>query len=121
MSSIAGALGIGSSVPYIASKGAVNALTLYLARALAPEIRVNAVCPGLITTRWFVDGIGQEGFDKIKAVYEQTAPLARASTPEDVAETVVWLVDGARTMTGEIILLDSGMHLGGKVTVPGKA
>ncbi len=120
VSSIAGALGIGSSVPYIASKGAVNALTLYLARALAPEIRVNAVCPGLITTRWFVDGIGQEGFDKIKAVYEQTAPLARASTPEDVAEAVVWLVDGARTMTGEIILLDSGMHLGGKVTVPGK-
>ncbi len=121
VSSIAGALGIGSSVPYIASKGAVNALTLYLARALAPEIRVNAVCPGLITTRWFVDGIGQEGFDKIKAMYEQTAPLARASTPEDVAEAVVWLVDGARTMTGEIILLDSGMHLGGKVTVPGKA
>jgi 3-oxoacyl-[acyl-carrier protein] reductase len=120
VSSIAGALGIGSSVPYIASKGAVNALTLYLARALAPEIRVNAVCPGLITTRWFVDGVGQEGFEKIKAMYEHTAPLARASTPEDVAEAVVWLVDGARTMTGEIMMLDSGMHLGGKVAVPGK-
>jgi 3-oxoacyl-[acyl-carrier protein] reductase len=53
VSSIAGALGIGSSVPYIASKGAVNSMTLHLARSLAPEIRVNAVCPGLITTRWF--------------------------------------------------------------------
>lgn len=120
VSSIAGALGIGSSVPYIASKGAVNALTLYLARALAPEIRVNAVCPGLITSRWFVDGIGQEGYEKVKATYEHAAPLGRACTPEDVAEAVVWLVDGARTVTGELVLLDSGMHLGGKVSAPGK-
>ncbi len=120
VSSIAGALGIGSSVPYIASKGAVNAMTLHLARALAPEIRVNAVCPGLITTRWFTDGIGQDGYEKVKAMYEQTTPLARACTPEDVAEAVVWLVDGARTVTGELVLLDSGMHLGGKVTIPGK-
>ena len=121
VSSIAGALGIGSSVPYIASKGAVNAMTLYLARTLAPEIRVNAVCPGLITSRWFVDGMGQEGFEKVKTLYEQTTPLGRACTPEDVAEAVVWLVDGARTVTGELVLLDSGMHLGGKVTIPGKA
>ena len=121
VSSIAGALGVGSSVPYIASKGAVNAMTLYLARALAPEIRVNAVCPGLITSRWFVDGMGQEGFEKVKTLYEQTTPLGRACTPEDVAEAVVWLVDGARTVTGELVLLDSGMHLGGKVTIPGKA
>lgn len=120
VSSIAGSLGVGSSVPYIASKGAVNAMTLYLARVLAPEIRVNAVCPGLITSRWFVDGIGQAGFEKVKAMYEQTTPLGRACTPEDVAEAVVWLVDGARTVTGELVLLDSGMHLGGKVAVPGK-
>jgi len=121
VSSIAGVLGIGSSVPYIASKGALNAMTLYLARALAPEIRVNAVCPGLITSRWFVDGIGQAGYEKLKANYEKTAPLGRASTPDDVAEAVVWLVDGARTVTGELVLLDSGMHLGGKAVVPGKA
>lgn len=114
VSSIAGALGIGSSIPYIASKGAVNAMTLHLARTLAPEIRVNAVCPGLITSRWFVDGIGQEGFDKIKASVEATSPLARASTPEDVAEAIVWLADGARTMTGELLLLDGGTHLGSR-------
>lgn len=121
VSSIAGALGIGSSVSYIASKGALNALTLYFARALAPEVRVNAVCPGLITSRWFSDGLGETGYAKLKSTYEQTAPLGRACTPEDVAESVVWLVDGARTVTGELLLLDAGIHLGGRVTVPGRS
>lgn len=122
VSSIAGALGIGSSVAYIASKGAVNSMTLYFARAMAPEVRVNAVCPGLITTRWFVDGLGQEGFEKVKAMYESNAPLGRACAPEDVAEAVVWLVDGARTVTGELLLLDGGVHLGAAqgIRVPGK-
>lgn len=121
VSSIAGALGIGSSVAYIASKGAVNSMTLYLARAMAPEVRVNAVCPGLITSRWFVDGIGQAGYEKVKASYERATPLGRACTPEDVAEAVLWLVDGARTVTGELLLLDAGMHLGGVPNVPRKA
>lgn len=112
VSSIAGALGIGSSVPYIASKGAINALTLYLARALAPEVRVNAVCPGLVTSRWFRDGLGEEGYEKVKAGFEQRAPLGRACSPQDVAEAIVWLTDGARTITGELLLLDSGVHLG---------
>ncbi|HEY5173571.1 MAG TPA: SDR family NAD(P)-dependent oxidoreductase [Acidimicrobiia bacterium] len=112
VSSIAGALGIGSSVAYIASKGAVNSMTLYFARAMAPEVRVNAVCPGLITTRWFVDGLGQEGYEKVKAGYEGLAPLGRACSAEDVAEAVLWLVDGARTVTGELLLLDGGVHLG---------
>jgi 3-oxoacyl-[acyl-carrier protein] reductase len=114
VSSIAGSLGIGSSVPYIASKGALNAMTLHLARSLAPDIRVNAVCPGLITSRWFVDGIGQEGFEKVKVGFERSVPLGRASTPEDVAEAIVWLVDAARSMTGELLLLDGGMHLGSR-------
>ncbi|MDB5857497.1 MAG: fabG 9 [Ramlibacter sp.] len=89
VSSIAGSLGIGSSVPYIASKGAINAMTLHLARTLAPDVRVNAVCPGMVTSRWFVDGIGQEGFDKLKDNYEKLAPLGRPATPEDVAEAIV--------------------------------
>jgi 3-oxoacyl-[acyl-carrier protein] reductase len=118
VSSIAGALGIGSSVPYVASKGAVNAMTLHLARALAPDIRVNAVCPGLITTRWFKDGIGQQGYETLKAAYERSTPLGRACTAEDVAEAVIWLLDGARTVTGELVLLDAGMHLGAAPTVP---
>lgn len=117
VSSIAGALGIGSSVPYVASKGAVNAMTLHLARALAPDIRVNAVCPGLITTRWFKEGIGQQGYEALKAAYERSTPLHRACTAEDVAEAVIWLLDAARTVTGELVLLDSGMHLGAPPTI----
>lgn len=120
VSSIAGALGVGSSVAYIASKGAVNAMTLYFARAMAPQVRVNAVCPGLITSRWFVDGLGQEAYEKVKASYEKSTPLGRACTPEDVAEAVLWLVDGARTVTGELILLDAGIHLGGMPPLPPK-
>ena len=85
---------------------------------LAPEIRVNAVCPGLITSRWFVDGIGQEGYEKVKAGYEHGTPLARACTPEDVAEAIIWLIEGARTVTGELMLLDSGIHLGKAVRIP---
>jgi 3-oxoacyl-[acyl-carrier protein] reductase len=112
ISSVAGALGVGSSVAYVASKGAINALTLHLARAMAPDVRVNAVCPGLITTRWFVDGVGADNYQKLKANYEHSTPLGRACSAEDVAEAVLWLVDGAKTVTGEIILLDSGMHLG---------
>jgi 3-oxoacyl-[acyl-carrier protein] reductase len=113
VSSVAGALGVGSSMPYIASKGAINAMTLHLARALAPAVRVNAVCPGLITSRWFVQGVGQQGFEAGLKAYEAGVPLQRACSPEDVAEAIVWLVDGARTVTGELLLLDSGMHLAG--------
>lgn len=122
VSSIAGALGIGSSVPYVASKGAINALTLHLARTLAPEVRVNAVCPGMITTRWFVDGVGQQAYEKLKSHYESVTPLATASSADDIAEAIVWLIEGARTMTGELLLLDSGMHLGafGRAVVPQK-
>ncbi len=112
VSSVAGSLGVGSSVPYVASKGAVNSMTLHLARALAPQIRVNGVCPGLITTRWFADGVGQQAYESLKADYEQSTPLARACSAEDVAEAVLWLIVGARTVTGELIQLDSGMHLG---------
>jgi 3-oxoacyl-[acyl-carrier protein] reductase len=119
VSSVAGALGVGSSIPYIASKGAVNALTLHLARTLAPAIRVNAVCPGFVTTRWFVEGVGQAGYDAGLRGYEAGVPLQRACTAEDVAEAIAWLVDGARTVTGELVLLDSGMHLAG-VRPPGR-
>lgn len=112
VSSAAGVVGRGSSVPYIMSKGALNTLTLYLARTLAPHIRVNAVCPGLVTTRWFRDGLGDEAFDSLKEKFERDAPLRRACEPEEVAEAVLWLIEGARATTGELLLLDSGRHLG---------
>jgi 3-oxoacyl-[acyl-carrier protein] reductase len=112
VSSIAGSLGLGSSVPYIASKGALNALTLHLARVMAPEVRVNAVCPGMISTRWFADGIGTEAYERLKAQNERSTPLQRVCTAEDVADAVCWLITGARTITGELMLLDGGTHLG---------
>jgi NAD(P)-dependent dehydrogenase (short-subunit alcohol dehydrogenase family) len=112
VSSMAGALGIGTSAPYIASKGALNALTLNMARMLAPHVRVNAVCPGLILSRWFASGAGEGGMELLKSQYERAVPLERASTPGEVADAVIWLIDGAATMTGELLLLDSGMHLG---------
>jgi 3-oxoacyl-[acyl-carrier protein] reductase len=114
VSSVAGALGIGSSVPYVASKGAVNSLTLHFARQLAPDIRVNAVCPALITSRWFDQGLGPGGLDKAIAATEQHTPLRRPSTPEDVAEAIVWLICGAPTVTGELLMIDGGTHLGSR-------
>jgi 3-oxoacyl-[acyl-carrier protein] reductase len=114
VSSVAGALGIGSSVPYVASKGAVNSLTLHFARQLAPEIRVNAVCPALITSRWFEQGLGPGGLDKAIAATEQHTPLRRPSTPEDVAEAIAWLICGAPTVTGELLMIDGGTHLGSR-------
>jgi len=112
ISSISGVMGIGSSTAYVASKGALNAMTLALARALGPAIRVNTVCPGLIETRWHKDRFDAEGYAKFKADYEKTVPLAKAATPDDIAEVALWLLEGAALITGECILVDSGLHLG---------
>jgi 3-oxoacyl-[acyl-carrier protein] reductase len=112
ISSISGVMGIGSSTAYVASKGALNAMTLALARSLAPEIRVNAVCPGLIETRWHLSRYNKEDYAKFKSNYEKTVPLAKAASPDDVAEVAVWLVEGADLVTGESILVDAGLHLG---------
>ncbi|MEG9862494.1 MAG: glucose 1-dehydrogenase [Parvularculales bacterium] len=113
VSSIAGVTGIGSSVAYTASKGALNTLTLSLARALSPEIRVNAVCPGFIGTRWFSDTLGDEILEQLKQQQEKTTPLGRAGTPEDIAGSIVFFASNAsRHITGETLLCDAGMHLG---------
>jgi len=112
VSSIAGVTGIGSSVAYAASKGALNTLTKSLARSLAPEIRVNAVCPGFIGTRWFSERFGEETYARIIEHTKQTTPLARAGTPDDVADAVVFLcAEGAQHITGETLLSDAGHHL----------
>jgi 3-oxoacyl-[acyl-carrier protein] reductase len=112
ISSISGVMGIGSSTAYVASKGALNAMTLALARALAPQIRVNAVCPGLIETRWHLSRFNKEDYARFKQNYEKTVPLAKAASPDDVAEVALWLIEGADLVTGESILVDAGLHLG---------
>ena len=113
ISSIAGVTGIGSSVAYAASKGALNTMTLSLARSLAPEIRVNAICPGFIGTRWFSDRFGDAQFEKIKKQQEETTPLARAGTPDDIAVSVAFFAgEGSDHITGETLITDAGLHLG---------
>ena len=112
-SSIAGLSGIGSSVAYAASKGALNTMTISLARALAPAIRVNAVCPGFIGTRWFRDSMDEETYAAtVRSVEERTA-LAAASGPDEIADVAVFLAtDASRHMTGELLRVDAGLHLG---------
>ena len=112
VSSVAGISGVGSSVAYAASKGALNTMTLSLARALAPLIRVNTVCPGYIDTPWFTKGRGVEGAAKVRDAVIAKVPLKRASTAEDVANVVCFLaLPQSGNMTGEIVRIDAGSHL----------
>src|SRR6201996_3250276 len=112
VSSVAGISGIGSSVAYAASKGALNTITLSLARALAPLICVNAVCPGYIDTPWFTKGRGVEGAAKVRDSVVAKVPLKRASTAEDVAALVCFLATPqSGNMTGEVVRMDAGAHL----------
>jgi 3-oxoacyl-[acyl-carrier protein] reductase len=109
VSSIAGVAGIGSSIPYCASKAALNVMTVALARALAPEVRVNAVAPGFIDTRWWKD---RDGYDAVKQFATERAPLKRVCQPEDVAEVALALITSELT-TGQVVVVDGGMTLAG--------
>lgn len=112
VSSIAGVMGVGSSIAYTASKGALNTMTLSLARVLGPEIRVNTICPGFIQGRWLRGGMGDDAYEAALAAQERTTPLRHAGTPEDMAEAAVWFLEGAANVTGEILIVDAGAHLG---------
>ncbi|MES1201384.1 MAG: SDR family NAD(P)-dependent oxidoreductase [Pseudomonadota bacterium] len=113
VSSIAAVTGIGSSVAYAASKGALNTMTLSLARALAPKIRVNALCPGFIDTRWHEQGYGAEAAARMREMVQNAVPLRAASSPEDIADAgLFFLSEASRHVTGETLLVDAGTHLG---------
>ena len=107
VSSVAGNSGAGSSVAYCASKGALNTLTKSLARALAPRIRVNAVCPGPIDSRWIREGNPSWDLDKMVA----SLPLPRASQPKDIADAVLFLAVGTSMVTGQFVVVDGGQTL----------
>lgn len=110
ISSRAALMGSGSSVPYACSKAAVNALTMSMARVLAPEVRVNAVCPALVE-QGFVERLAPEMFADRSAHQKAVSPLKRLGHPDEVAEAIHWLATGASMMTGALVELDYGMHL----------
>jgi len=111
VSSHSGFSGIGSSMAYAASKGALNTLTLSLARALAPEVRVNAVCPGFVDTRWFAGKLNPAEMAAFRVRAAEVAPLGLLVTPDQVAEAVCWFALGGRAITGQLLVVDGGTHL----------
>ena len=108
VSSIAGLAAIGSSIPYAASKAALNNMTVALARVFAPNVRVNAVAPGFITTRWLKDGLGEEIYNKAKKGTEDIVILRKVCEPEDVAMAIINVIIGPDLMTGCVIPLEGG-------------
>lgn len=104
ISSVAGSRPAGSSIPYAVSKAAVEHMTRLLAAAVGPEVRVNAVAPGLIDTPWTA------GFSEIKKQVEAVTPLCRIGQVDDVAEAVVALTRATYT-TGAVLSVDGGAHL----------
>ena len=102
VASVAGVAGSGSSIAYAASKGGLITMTKSLAKAFAPDIRVNAVCPGPIISRWLADHQ-----DLVDAAIKVT-PLMRASSTDDIADAVVFLATSAHMMTGQALIIDGG-------------
>jgi ketoreductase RED2 len=104
VASIAGVRPTGSSVPYAASKAALNHMTVLLAKVVGPEVRVNAVAPGLVDTPWTAE------WDVVREVVRQVAPLRRSGQPDDVAEIIVALARAAY-VTGQVVVVDGGMSI----------
>ena len=111
VASVAGVTGIGSSVAYAASKGALITMTLSLARTLGPEIRVNCICPGFIQGGCLEQDLGSDNYHVAKAHTESVAPLKLTATPDTIAEGVLYFVCGADIVTGETLIMDGGIHL----------
>ena len=106
IASIAGIGKQGSSIAYAASKAGLVSLTQSLARGLAPMVRVNAVAPGQTSTPWTEDWTEER-----KQWARDQSVLKRRSTPEDIAEAVLYLCAGAGMVTGHVLVVDGGMTL----------
>ncbi len=104
VASVAGVRPTGSSIPYASSKAALNHMTVLLAKVVGPEVRVNAVAPGLVDTPW------TEDWDAVRQAVQQVAPLKRSGQPDDVAEVVVALARAAY-VTGQVVVIDGGISL----------
>ena len=110
IASIAALRGSGSSLPYGVSKAALTQLTRALAVALAPEVRVNAVNPGLVSSRWFRQPFGEEAAAAQEAAMAQRTPLEAVATPEHVAQAVMGFIR-SDIVTGQHLVVDGGLNL----------
>jgi NAD(P)-dependent dehydrogenase (short-subunit alcohol dehydrogenase family) len=110
VASIAGVRTAGSSIPYGVSKAAVLQLTRNLAATLAPEVRVNAVTPGLIATRWFRSAFGDQAATEQETRIARGNPMKEVATAEHVAQAVLGFL-ASDLVTGENLVVDAGRHL----------
>jgi len=106
-SSVAGLAGMGSSIAYCASKAGLNNLTVTLARALAPKIRVNAIAPGFIDGEWLREGFG-DAYEPIRKSMIERTPLKRVATPESVAAGILSILTGPDLLTGHVVPHEGG-------------
>ncbi len=95
---------MGSSIPYSVSKAGINHMTRMLAKALGPEVRVNAVAPGMVDSPW------TEGWDEAREMVEGTVAMRRVGLPADVA-AACRLIAESTYMTGSVVLVDGGLSL----------
>jgi len=102
VASVAGVAGAGSSIAYAASKGGLITMTKSLAKAFAPDIRVNAVCPGVIVSRWL------EGHEDMLEAAMKITPLKRPSSTDDIADVITFLACDTGMMTGQALVIDGG-------------
>jgi 3-oxoacyl-[acyl-carrier protein] reductase len=112
ISSIGAFQGAGSSIAYAASKGALNTMTMSMARALAPQVRVNALCPGGLLGSWTRKIMSEAQYQARVREAQTEFPLKRGVWPIDVARAALFLIEHATAMTGECLRMDAGQHLG---------
>ena len=104
VSSHAGVRPKGASIPYAATKAALNHVTRLLAISLAPDIRVNAIAPGLVDTPMTAD------WTQAQELWRERSPMRRSASPEDIAQAVSMLI-ASTYLTGEVLLSDGGLNL----------
>ena len=97
----------GSSIAYAVSKAGLVQLTRGLALSLAPDIRVNSVSPGLVSTRWFRNRFGDDAAEAQEEGFAEGTPLKRIAGPDDVARQVVAFIEND-VITGQDIIIDGG-------------
>ncbi len=111
VASVAGLLGVGSSLAYGCSKAAMLAINKSMARELGPEIRVNAVCPGMVEGEWLKEGLGEDLYPMVEKHFVDKSSTGQIMTPATVAENIWYFVASAPNVTGEHLILDGGATL----------